>query len=176
MKKSISLYIIPLLAVIISFAGCASPQLRGTIIPEVRGTNPKIAIVSKHAFGDAIGTELLAHGFRIVERSKLDSVLDEKALIESGVVEDAQLIRAGKILNIDSLVFVSGNYDTYNPGTIASAVVRIIEVQSGKLIGSFNYSNGVGGAPGSPADAVMKESLVESANRIANAIAKGFGK
>ena len=177
MKKSIFLSIIPLLAIIvIGFAGCAGPQLRGVIIHEVRGTNPKMAIASKNTLADAIGTELLLRGFEVIERSKLINVLSEQVLRQSGVLEDDKLIQAGKILNIDALIFVSSWWSPYHYGKVESAVLRIVNVQSGKVIGSFNYQNGRGGAPGSPADADMKESLVESANRIVNEIAKGFGK
>jgi hypothetical protein len=155
---------------------CASPQIKSAIAPKAYSTDPTIGIASNNAFADAIGTELIFYGFKVIERSNLYSLVEEQVLGQTGVLREKELIKAGKILNIDALVFVNTNWDNYNPGKVAAAVVRVVDVQSGQVLASVNYQNGRAGAAGSPADADAKESLVESADRIGKEIAKGFGK
>jgi len=155
---------------------CASPQIKSAIAPKAYGTDPTIGVASSDALADAIGTELIFYGFKVIERSNLYSVVEEQILGQTGVLREKELIKAGKILNIDALIFVNANWDNFFPGKVASAVIRVVDIQSGQVLASVNYQNGRAAGAGSPADAGAKESLVESADRIGKEIARGFGK
>jgi len=154
---------------------CATPKI-SAVAPKAYGTDPTIGVASSDALADAIGTELILYAFKVIERSNLYSLIEEQVLGQTGVLREKELIEAGKILNIDALVFVNANWDNYNSGKVASATVKVVDVQNGQILASINYQNGSAGAAGSPADAAVKDSLVTSANRIGKEIAKGFGK
>lgn len=177
MKKTILLFKAALLIMAISgLIGCTRPQVRGSIIAKFHGANPRIGIGSDNDLADGIGYELIANNLKIIERTKLHNIIKEQALGQTGSLEDHELIKAGKILNIDVLIFVNAQNDEFFPDRIASAVVKIVDVQSGEVLGSIAYKNGRGGAPGSQADDDMKDSLYQSANRIVKEIIKGFKK
>lgn len=131
MKKSICLFPILLSLVV---AACTPPQVRGAINPKFYGSSPIIGIASDNALADAIGTELISYNFRVIERTKLHIVVDEQTLSQSGLLEDQKLIRAGRILNIHALIFVRAAYEPLHPGKVASAVIRIVDVQSGEVL------------------------------------------
>jgi hypothetical protein len=172
MKKT--LLSIVLLLISISLFGCSFPQVKSSIRPDDNSGLPTFAMASNNFLADAIAAELFAKGFDIIERAKLRAILEEQSLNLSGALDDANLIKAGKILNVDALIFVSGSYSSGIPDRIESAVVKIIHVETGRMLGSVNYQNGHHGAPGSMADYDMKDTMVETANRISNEIAKAY--
>jgi hypothetical protein len=144
--------------------GCIprTSNLEGGVRPVDPSIKPKIALVSDNRLSDAIGTELFTRGFTIIERLRLLSVLREKSLQLSGIT-DEQLIEAGKMLNVDALMFVEA--ERVERGDIYNAYIKIVNVQSGIIIGSFNYQNGRGPLKDRPHDAAKK---------IADAINSGY--
>jgi hypothetical protein len=155
-------------------SGCVSAEVRSNLKPMTLTPNPRLGIASNTLLADAIGIELVGLGFTIVERGRLQAILEELKLSLSGITREEDFRRVGEILNVDGLVFVASTVSPYFPSRVGSATVKIVEVQTGTLIGGVIYQNGRGGAPGSPADAGMKDSLPETARIIAEEIAKGL--
>ncbi len=165
-----------LLGVLILVSGCSGAQVRASLNPRAIAPDPRLGIVSDNLLADAIGTELVQYGFTIIERSRLQAVLEELKLSLSGITREEDFRRVGDILNVDGLVFVTATSDQAFPSRVGSATVKIVNVHTGALVGGVNYQNGSAGRPGSPADTTMKESLPETARRIAQEIAKGLGR
>ena len=90
--------------------------------------------------------------------------------------EEDKLVSAGKLLNVDVLLFVKMESSIKIRGKVESAVVKLVDVQRGELLGAISYQNRSAGSQGSPADAMVKESLPRSAERITQEILKGFGQ
>lgn len=170
MQVTISILMLVLLT------GCAGPNVRANLNPSTTKPNPRIGIVSDHLLADAIGNELVGYGFTVIERGRLQAVLDELKLSLSGILKEGDLRRVGDILNVDALMFVSVTTEPDFPSKVGSATIKIVDARTGTLVGGVTYQNGRGGAPGSPADAGMKESLPDSAERIAKELAIAFGR
>ena len=64
--------------------------------------------------GDMLTQDLLARGADVVERGRLQSVLEEQQLSAAGILEAATVRRVGRILGVDAL-FV-GTVTKYFPG------------------------------------------------------------
>ncbi len=94
--------------------------------------------------------------FTLVERSQLQQVMNELALTQSGLINDADAARAGKILGVDAIITGSVNIageetwlqeerkegekktqaECKHLTTNVSATLRIIHVETGQVIGS----------------------------------------
>ncbi len=159
-KRFFCLQIIVLLMAV----GCIPrhSSLDGGVRPQDPSIKPKIAMVSNNRLSDAIATELFTRGFTIIERLRLISVLREKSLQLSGIT-DEQYIEAGRILNVDALMFVEG--EMVERGDVYTTYIKIVDVKSGAIIGSFNYQNGRG---------PLKDRPHEAAKKIAEAISVGY--
>jgi len=142
--------------------GCQMSQLEGAIRPENPFLKPKIAIISENRLANALGTKLFTKGFAIIERLRLVAVLREKSLQMSGLT-DEQLIEAGKVLNVDAIIFVETS--GVERGDIYTAYIKIVSVKSGAIMGSFNYQNGRG---------PTKDSFNEAADKLTDAINNGY--
>lgn len=165
-----------IIGALFALVSCSSANVRSSLNPNTTKPNPRIGIVSDNLLADAIGNELVRYGFTVIERSRLQAILDELKLSLSGILKEGDMRRVGEILNVDALMFVTVKTEPDFPSKIGSATIKMVDAQTGTLIGGVTYQNGRGGAPGSPADAGMKESLPESAERIGKEIAIGFGK
>lgn len=155
----------------IFLAACGTaPQISGSASNKFYTSQSKIAIASDNILADAIAGELLSQGVTIVERNRLFFIIAEQSLVMSGLTEDIKLVKAGKILNVDALLFVKMHSSPEIPGRVESAVVKIINVNNGEVMAAISYQNGRDGVPGSWADADEKEPLTMTAKRIANKI------
>jgi hypothetical protein len=68
--------------------------------------------------------------FQLVERARLDKVLQEQALGASGLADPAQAARIGHLLGARAMIMLR----TYRVGRQVFATARAVEVESGKLI------------------------------------------
>lgn len=156
--------------------GCSGASVRSSgHIPESL-MNSSVAFAGDDALSEALSGEFLSCGFTVVERSRLMSVLEEHHLSFSGILEKENADKIGKILNVDALVYASIVPAAAFGDRLASATVKIVDIKTGQIVLASNYSNGGGGAAGSPADAQMKQKLPASARLIAREIAEKFQK
>jgi hypothetical protein len=167
-KINIITLLIPLLF------SCVPPKIEGMLNPVNPHKKPVIAIVSENMLADFLETMLLQRQFLMVERKRLYSVLSEQQLAMSGIMRENKLIEVGKILNIDAMIFVNERQEI-GPFTgiyhIISASIKIVDVDSGKVIGSYSYTIGEGPPPGHP-QTTLNEG--EIARRIADKIAGAY--
>ena len=107
--------------------------------------------------------------FQLIERQKLDAIIEEQKLALSGLLDESEVVEAGKLLGVDAIIFGKLSYDsdynserkkrTYytedNDGerisnikyvdckkriVSANASLRIVSVESRELIGSKSSS------------------------------------
>ncbi len=89
--------------------------------------------------------------YRLVERDRLQSILDELKLTKSGAVDKAAAARVGKLLGARYLVL--GSYFDLLGSLRADA--RVVEVETGRILQSF-------GATGKPDDFLsLEQALAE---------------
>lgn len=161
----------------IALTGCAGAQIQSNFAPSIATKSQyRLASASDNILADSVSSELLKYGFVVVERSQLTAVLEELKLNMNGVLLPENLKKVGNILNVDALVFVSATADPEFRSRIGSASAKVVDVESGALLGGINYQNGSGCVPGSPCDRGMKDTMPETASKIAKEIAQGLGK
>jgi len=165
------------LIIFVLFTGCIGGSIRSSgFVPEhLRSQNPIIGMASDYPLSDALSTELLGYGFIIIERARLAHIMKEHGLSFTGILEKDNAELLGKVLNIDMLIFVTMIRATSFSDRIQSATIKVVDIKTGRLTSAVNYENGRGGGAGSPADSMMKETLLGSAQAIAQELAKNFG-
>lgn len=161
------MHLLPLTALLIMLwvPGCA-----GNIMPISNGSQSDLpepgstAVVwgqHKGAVGESV-TILQNMGLRIVERSRLQQVFDEQKIrLTYSTDDDAQILKVGKIIGADSIVFIetetsssqtSGAFINQYGGsshsetvTNASVSVRGVNVQSGEVMwtGTAHYPQAI---------------------------------
>ena len=81
--------------------------------------------------------------FELAERGQLERVLAEQRLSNSGVVDEAQAAKLGKVLGIDAMLMGSCTYstgvvtegDTRKRWVSAKVTMKVVEVNTGKVLG-----------------------------------------
>ncbi|WP_321285484.1 CsgG/HfaB family protein [uncultured Sunxiuqinia sp.] len=91
--------------------------------------------------------------FQLVERNKLNQVIAEQDLQNSGIVRDDQAVAIGKVLGIDAIITGSISYssnDTHEKSSLVSneykskrtvtceARMKILSVKSGEILGTIS--------------------------------------
>jgi len=107
-------------------------------------------------FSNALA-EFFAHDFRkisqleVVERNKMDYLLDELKRTEAGITSDAAAVKIGKMLGAKLMVF--GTISQIDDRT-ARMVARVVEVETSRIVTSVDEE-------GAPNFNKMQKSLVE---------------
>ncbi|MGH8016045.1 MAG: CsgG/HfaB family protein [Candidatus Zixiibacteriota bacterium] len=107
-------------------------------------------------FSNALA-EFFSHDFRkiskldVVERNKMDYLLDELKRTEAGITSDAAAIRLGKMLGAKLMVF--GTISQIDDRT-ARMVARVVEVETSRIVASVDEE-------GAPNFNKMEKTLVE---------------
>lgn len=153
---------------------CSQARTTGFVRQEFFDPGQRIAFASEGPLAQALTGELGARGFRIVERTQLVTVLNEHALRQTGLLEEERTLAAGRIMNVNYLINVNETGPSSTSAQRMSAVVKILDVQSGEVVGSFNYvDQGTVVWPmfmmARPI-ALSREDRVDAARRIADAI------
>jgi hypothetical protein len=155
---------------VLLLAACSQSRATGFVRPEFFAPDRRIAFASDGPLAQALTSELGARGFRIVERAQLVKVLDEQALRQTGVLQEERTLAAGRIMNINYLIDVT---EAGAASARRSAAVKILDLQSGEVVGSFNdVERGGFTFPMFMMVPVVsgKDSVVDAARRIAEAI------
>ena len=81
--------------------------------------------------------ELVKSGnYQIIERSKIDQVLKEQSLAQTGITSQEELIKIGKLVSADGVVVVS----VIRENQYTTIIARIVDTQSGKIWSSSRVS------------------------------------
>lgn len=166
MKKCLLLF---LLLILISCSG--RPMVNTSVNKNVNfNRSSRMAIVpgAASSFGlllpDALLTEFLGLGFNIVERNEIAKLLREQNLSLSGILENQDYSKIGKIANIETLIIVVSKENSN--GAVASASIKVINVTNGYVIISSTYSQP---APDNPAY-VNHQNINQTAKTISKSI------
>ena len=97
-------------------------------------TNDSEAKVNVKDVKDLVDIELISAGFDVTDRSKLDLIIREQQLGQTGAVEESKLQQIGKLYGIDA--FIYGRISRVDPGppVIITFFVKAIDVETGKFI------------------------------------------
>ena len=130
--------------------GCATPTIKATkkLNVDSLGVVAVLPFDGHHGgqFADSVAQELMLRGARIVERSRITSVLVEQGLsvadITSGRVNYEKI---GGLLGVDTIVIGSVSpivvYISGAPsGKVSTAAMRIVSVKTGTVVGSATYA------------------------------------
>lgn len=120
-------------------AGCATGD--SVISPDFHARQPeRIAIVEvsgdirgnapKNQVADFFSMELLGKGYRVIERSRVESVLAEQDFQRSEVTTTESASRMGEILNVPAVAMV----DVDLSGEKVSLTGRIVETDTGEVL------------------------------------------
>lgn len=86
-------------------------------------------------FSDAISVYFLQSGFSVIERSRIDLVLKELQLQQTGITGADDAIRVGRLANVRYVVFGTGRLDrTGSEYFLHEATVRMIDIESGEIV------------------------------------------
>lgn len=123
------------------------------------GSMPHIA----GEFSDAISLHFLKSGFSVIERSRIDLVLKELQIQQSGITGTEDAIRIGKLANVRFVVFGTGRLDrTGDSWFLNEATVKMIDAETGDTVIMATWS-GAGLSP------------IEVANKIGEEITRQLG-
>jgi len=95
--------------------------------------------------------------FNLVERQKMNDLLKEQGLQISGIVSDENIVKAGKLLGVQQMA--AGSVGKI--GSLYTINIRLIDVQSGKILKSASADNSKG------IEALLTESVKNVAKRLA---------
>lgn len=105
------------------------------------------------AVSDALGANLLDSGFRIIERTYLNKIIEEQGLSISGLTTSIDYKKIGQISNVDFLLtgtvianyresaFFYGGLGGANKSIeISGVTARIVDVKTGEVVLSATYT------------------------------------
>ena len=73
--------------------------------------------------------------YKVVERSRMEEILNEQGLQQSGCTSDECVVEVGKLLGVQKML--AGSFGKF--GNVYTLELRIIDVQTGKIESSTNY-------------------------------------
>ncbi|MBN1408943.1 MAG: PEGA domain-containing protein [Calditrichaceae bacterium] len=73
--------------------------------------------------------------YKVVERSRMEEILNEQGLQQTGCTSDECVVEVGKLLGVQKML--AGSFGKF--GNVYTLELRIIDVQTGKIESSTNY-------------------------------------
>ena len=134
-----------------------------------------MGFTTEDTISDSLAADLGKRGYRIIERARLMTVVNELALTQTGLTKDEQVARAGQIANVQFLVSVDATpvvdkYGNPHPDKPVTANVKIVDARTAEVVGAISYTNSSRGSSGSKSDVRHKQSGAEIAREIAEYI------
>ena len=97
-----------------------------------------ISISEASSISEKLRTELFNNSdYRVVERDKLEAILEEKGLMQSGIVSDENIVNVGGLIGVDRIVVGTIN----KIGKLYSLSARIVKVETGEILESVSYEH-----------------------------------
>jgi len=97
-----------------------------------------ISISEASSISEKLRTELFNNSdYRVVERDKLEAILEEKGLKQSGIVSDENIVNVGGLIGVDRIVVGTIN----KIGKLYSLSARIVKVETGEILESVSYEH-----------------------------------
>lgn len=182
MRYSVGLNYLVLFIAALLFIGCATGE--STISPAFHELNPeKVALVDisgdirgdapKNQVEDYFVAEMIKKGYRVIERSRVNKILDEQDFQRSDRTTNAEASDIGKVLNVPAVITLDANVD----GEKVSVTGKMIDAETAEVLwvgtsrgGSGQGLASVGGAIGG---AVLGSQVGSGAGKVAGGIAGG---
>ncbi len=125
--------------VLLFSAGCATGE--STISPAFHEVAPDtVALVevsgdirgnaAKNQVEDFFTAEMLKKGYRVIERNRVNQVLDEQDFQRSERTSDSEAAQIGQVLNVPAVVMVNAGVD----GEKVSITGRMVDAQTGEVL------------------------------------------
>ncbi len=171
------------LSIALLFAvGCATGE--STISPAFHDVQPEeVALVEvsgdikgdapKNQVEDFFAMEMLEKGYQVIERSRVDSVLEEQDFQRSDRTTDQEMAQIGEIMNVPAVATL----DAHVAGEKVSVTGRMIDAETAEVLwvgtsrgGSGSTLATVGGAIGG---AVAGSEVADSAGAVAGGVLGG---
>jgi TolB-like protein len=124
----------------------AQPPTVAILYFDYDGKDPQMGLLRKGLAQMLISDLSALEGIRIVERDRLEEILAELKLGQSGKIDKASAAKVGKLLGARYMV-LGGYFDVMNT---LRADARVVEVETGKVVQSV-------GATGKPDDFLSVE-------------------
>jgi TolB-like protein len=110
-----------------------------------------------HSLANRLRGELVKTGtFTIVERGKMNEILNEQGFQQSGCTSDECAVEVGRLLNVKQIATGSVG----KVGSIYTVSIRLIDVQSGEIINTVNEDCGC------PIEQVLTKSMRNAALKL----------
>ncbi|MEF8941270.1 MAG: glycine zipper 2TM domain-containing protein [Desulfohalobiaceae bacterium] len=182
MKYPAFLNYLVLFMTMLLFIGCATGE--STISPAFHELNPeKVALVdvsgdirgeaAKNQVEDYFIAEMIDKGYRVIERSRVNKVLDEQDFQRSDRTTNAEASEIGKVLNVPAVITLDANVD----GEKVSVTGKMIDAETAEVlwVGTSRGGSGqglatVGGAIGG---ALLGSQVGSGAGKVAGGVAGG---
>ena len=126
------------------------------ISPEERLSNSKIAIVGfdmrdaktdtklvavSNQISEGLAIYFLNCGFNVIERSKIDLILQEMKLQTTGILSQDEAIKLGKIANVKYIVHGNGNVRVLGSSPfVHTFTLKMTNVENGKVVLVNNWT------------------------------------
>lgn len=108
-------------------------------------------------FSDAISLHFLKSGFSVIERSRIDVIMKELRLQQSGITGTEDAIRIGKLANVRFVVFGTGRLDrTGDSWFLNDATIKMVDAETGDIVIMATWS-GAGLSPIEVANKIGEE-------------------
>jgi len=169
---------------ILALAGCGGSKIAtvkgngargGKTIAVSPPQSPDSLINSGSELADAIGTELAARGFVVLDIAATAARL-RKYDIPSGYALTKQGLSTLRKENVDSVLTVSSTATVAGGPSMRHVQARLTSTATAEEIGGVNWDNSWGGMPGSPADFTMRKDVATAAKEIASELVKLLGE
>lgn len=155
----------------VSLLGACSGAKVSSVKPNAAATHTVRAVAFAPGGGvlaDAVGVELAARGFVIIDTHQLTGMMGRIGVNEVELYQPAGL-QALREQGIDALLSVRSSASP--DGTPQNASARVTSTHNGQVIAGATWQNGWGGMSGSIADRVMRQDIAEAAAKIAHTLA-----
>lgn len=162
--------------------GCATGE--HVVSPKLQKTNiDKIAVVdisgdikgdvNKNQIGDFFAMELIGKGYDVIERERVQEILDEQDFQRSGRTTKTEAATIGKILNVPAVAMLDVNVD----GQKVSLTGRMVDVDTGQVLWIGTSRGGSGSTlstvTGAVAGGLLGSQVGSGSGRTAATIAGG---
>ena len=144
--KNYQSFLIMMMLLFITF--CASKP-KVMISKNFKTNRAKIAILPfttniKDKINYSEGDKLIAYcmemGFTVVERKKIQEIMNELQLELNGTLQDSDINKIGKILNIDMIIF---GHILYGQNNSVTQTIRFVDVETGEVLISSSYETNI---------------------------------
>lgn len=182
MKHFNFFYNLILFILLLMLVGCATGE--STISPAFHDVEPeKVALVDikgdirgdapKNQVEDFFISEMLKKGYRVIERSRVNKVLEEQDFQRSDRTTDSETSQIGKILNVPAVVTLDANVEDEK----VSVTGKMIDVETAEVLwvgtGRGGSGEGLASVGGAISGAVLGSQVGGGSGKVAGGIAGG---